>query len=143
MHGSYLTLQRLTKKGEPFIFGLEQQVAFADLKRRLTQADTLGYFDCTARTKIIIDVSPVALEVVYLQEQKGENRREISYVSRSLSGIERQYSQMEKEAPEIVWACERGFMCIFMEWILHGGQTASLWILSTQLTSDVTGGSCQ
>ena len=37
-------LRRLIKKGEPFIFGLEQQVAFADLKRRLAQADTLGYF---------------------------------------------------------------------------------------------------
>jgi len=85
MHGSYLTLGRLTKKGEPFIFGLEQQVAFADLKRRLAQADTLAYFDCTARTKIITDASPVGLEAVYLQEEKGENRREISYVSRSLS----------------------------------------------------------
>ena len=29
-----------TKKGEPFIFVPEQHVAFADLKRRLAQADT-------------------------------------------------------------------------------------------------------
>ena len=33
-------LRRLTKKGEPFIFVPEQHVAFADLKRRLAQADT-------------------------------------------------------------------------------------------------------
>ena len=51
-------LRRLTKKGEPFIFGFEQQVVFADLKRRLAQEDTLGYFDRTARTKIITDASP-------------------------------------------------------------------------------------
>ena len=35
-------LRRLTKKGEPFIFGREQQVAFADLKRRLTQSRHIG-----------------------------------------------------------------------------------------------------
>ena len=99
-------LRRLTKKGEPFIFGLEQQVAFADLKRRLAQADTLGYFDRTARTKIITDASPVGLGAVLLQEQKGENRV-ISYASRGLSEVERRYSQTEKEALGIVWACER------------------------------------
>lgn len=33
-------LRRLTKKGEPFVFGPEQQAAFAELKRRLTQAET-------------------------------------------------------------------------------------------------------
>ena len=99
-------LRRLTKKGEPFIFGLEQQVAFADLKRRLAQADTLGYFDRTARTKIITDASPVGLGAVLLQEQKGGNRV-ISYASRGLSDVERRYSQTEKEALGIVWACER------------------------------------
>ena len=44
-------LGRLAKKGEPFIFGLEQQLAFADLKRKLAQADTLRYFDGKARTR--------------------------------------------------------------------------------------------
>ena len=99
-------LRRLTKKGEPFTFGLEQQVAFADLKKRLAQADRLGYFDRTARTKIVTDASPVGLGAVPLQEQKGENRV-ISYVSRGLSDAERRYSQTEKEALGIVWACER------------------------------------
>ena len=62
-------LRQLTKKEEPFIFGLEQQVDFADLKRRFAQADTLGYFDRTARTKIITDASSVGLRAVLLQEQ--------------------------------------------------------------------------
>ena len=84
-------LRRLTEKGEPFIFGLKQQLAFADLKRRLAQADTLGYFDRTARTKLITDASPVGLGAVLLQEQKGENRV-ISYGIRGLSdgGIRKQ-----------------------------------------------------
>ena len=96
----------LVMVAEPFTFGLEQQVAFADLKRRLAQADTLGYFERTARTKIITDPSPVGLGAVLLQEQKGENRV-ISYTSRGLSDVEQRYSQTEKEALGIVWACER------------------------------------
>ena len=99
-------LRRLTKKGEPFIFGPEQQVAFTELKRRLAQADTLGYFDRTAKTKIITDASPVGLGAVLVQEQKGENRV-ISYASRGLSDVERRYSQTEKEALGVVWACEK------------------------------------
>ena len=94
------------KKEEPFTFGLEQQVAFADLKRRLAQANTLGYFERTARTKISTDASPVGLGAVLLQEQKGENRV-ISYTIRGLSDVEQRYSQTEKEALGIVWACER------------------------------------
>ena len=99
-------LRRWTEKGEPFIFDPEQQVAFADPMKRLAEADTLGYFDRTARTKIITDASPVGLGAVLLQEQKGENHV-ISYASRGLSDLERRYSQTEKKALGIVWACER------------------------------------
>ena len=62
----------VAKMGEPFILGLEQQVAFADLRRRLAQAHTLGYFDRTAGTNIITDTSLVGLGVVLLHEQKGK-----------------------------------------------------------------------
>ena len=99
-------LRRLTKKGEPFMFGPEQQAAFAELKQRLTQAETLGYFDCSAKTKIIADASPVGLGAVLVQEHKGENRV-ICYASRGLSEVERRYSQTEREALGLVWACEK------------------------------------
>ena len=99
-------LRRLTKKGEPFVFGPEQQAAFTELKRRLTQAETLGYFDRNAKTKIIADASPVGLGAVLVQEHNGENRV-ICYASRGLSEVERRYSQTEREALGLVWACEK------------------------------------
>ena len=43
---------------------------------------------------------------VLVQEQ-GDEHRIINYESRSLSGVERRYSQTEKEALAIVWFCER------------------------------------
>ena len=99
-------LRRLTKKGVRFEFGEEQKNAFNELKRRLSSAETLGYFDKDAKTLIIADASPVGLGAILIQEQQGR-KRVISYASKSLSAVERRYSQTEKEALAVVWACER------------------------------------
>ena len=99
-------LRRLTKKGVHFEFGEEQKNAFNELKRRLSSAETLGYFDKDAKTLIIADASPVGLGEILIQEQQGR-KRVISYASKSLSAVERRYSQTEIEALAVVWACER------------------------------------
>ena len=99
-------LRQLTKSGESFVGGPEQQQSFDELKKRLSSAETLGYFDKNAPTKVIADASPVGLGAVLVQEQGGE-LRVISYASRSLSDTERRYSQTEKEVLAVVWACER------------------------------------
>ena len=96
----------LTKSGESFVWGPDQQQSFDELKKRLSSAETLGYFDKNAPTKVIADASPVGLGAVLVQEQGGE-LRVVSYASRSLSDTERRYSQTEKEVLAIVWACER------------------------------------
>jgi len=99
-------LRRLTKKGVRFEFGEEQKNAFSELMRRLSSAETLGYFDKNAKTLIIADASPVGLGAILIQEQQGR-KRVISYASKSLSDVEKRYSQTEKEALAVVWACER------------------------------------
>ena len=99
-------LRRLLKSNEPFIWGDEQQESFDKLKSLLADADTLGYYDMNAKTQVITDASPVGLGAVLVQEQGGEYRV-ICYASRSLTDVERRYSQTEKEALAIVWACER------------------------------------
>ena len=80
-------LRRLTKKGVRFEFGGEQKKAFTELKRRLSSAKTLGYFDNDAKTLIITDTTPVSLGTVLIQEQQGV-KRIISYASKSLSNVE-------------------------------------------------------
>ena len=109
-------LHRLTKKGVRFEFGDEQRKAFTELKKRLSSAEILGYFEKDAKTLIITDASPVLLLLLLLspvglgaaliQEQHGV-KRIISYASKSPSDVEKRYSQTEKEALAIVWACER------------------------------------
>ncbi|XP_062609444.1 uncharacterized protein K02A2.6-like [Saccostrea cucullata] len=100
------SLRELTRKNSVFRRGKSEQESFVELKRRLADAKTLGYYDKSAPTKVIADASPVGLGAVLVQEQNGEHRV-LSYASRSLSDTERRYSQTEKEALALVWACER------------------------------------
>ena len=99
-------LRRLTRKNASFHWGSEQQESFDKLKLLLSNAETLGYYDVNAETQVISDASPVGLGAVLVQKQNNEHRV-IVYASRSLSDIERRYSQTEKEALGLVWACER------------------------------------
>jgi hypothetical protein len=99
-------LRRLTRKDTPFCFGPEQKAAFRALKQSLASAQTLAYFDKTAPTKVIGDAGPVGLGAVLVQEQK-DGPVAVCYASRSLTDCERRYSQTEKEALGLVWACEK------------------------------------
>ena len=88
------------------MFGGEWKKAFQELKERLAYAETLGYFDKDAPTQVIADAGPVGLGAVLTQKQKN-GPRVICYASRSLTDTERRYSQTEKEALALVWACEK------------------------------------
>ncbi|KAK7104470.1 hypothetical protein V1264_019182 [Littorina saxatilis] len=100
------TLRKLTRQEVTFRWGKDEEEAFCTLKADLAEAVTLGYFDTQAETRIVADAGPVALGAVLIQHQNGEDRV-ISYASRSLSDVERRYSQTEKEALGLVWACEK------------------------------------
>ena len=105
-------LRELLRKEAKFEWGLPQQESFEKLKQLLASAETLAYFDIHAPTQVIADASPVGLGAVLVQEQNGESRV-ICYASRSLSDVEKRYSQTEKEALGLVWACERFNMYLY------------------------------
>ena len=99
-------IQELMRKGVKFVWGEEQKTAFERLKRMITHANVLAYHKVSCRTRIIADASTVGLGAVLTQLQE-DIWRVIAYASRSLSDVERWYSQTEKEALALVWACER------------------------------------
>ena len=99
-------LKHLAKAGTPFVFGKEQREAFVELKKRLSNSETLGYFDKDAPTQVVANASPVGLGAVLTQMSK-DGPRIISYASRGLTNTETSYSQTEKEALALVWACEK------------------------------------
>ena len=75
------------------------------LKNELARAEILGYYEKDAEIRVITGASPVGLGGVLAQKQQGEFRV-IMYASRSLTEVERRYSQTEPEVLAIVWACE-------------------------------------
>ena len=84
-----------------------QESAFNTLKDRLSSFKVLAYFNKDARTQVIADASPVGLGAVLVQQQTDGNFRPVYYAAKSLTDVERRYSQTEKEALALVWACER------------------------------------
>ena len=84
----------------------EQQSAFDKLKELITITSALAHVDVNRKTRILVDVSPVGLGEVLIQLQRVE-WRVIAYASRGLTVVERRYSQTEREALSLVWACER------------------------------------
>ena len=74
----------------------------------LTSEATIAYFDPHKETELTTDASPVGLSAILSQRTPGQNDCQvIAYASRSLSDVERRYSQTGKEALAIVWAIER------------------------------------
>ena len=105
-------LRKLTRKDEKFIWGKEQEHAFEKLKELITKSETLAYFDQNSPTRIVCDAGPTSLGAV-LTQLHSNSWRVISYASRSLTPVERKYSQTEKESLAIVWAVERFNLYVF------------------------------
>ena len=63
------TLRRLARKGEPFVWGEEQEISFQKLKGQVACAPVLAYVDKNTFTRVIADASPVGLEAVLMQDK--------------------------------------------------------------------------
>lgn len=99
-------LRTLSRKKE-FSWSKAEEVAFQKLRNVLSDKSSLGFYNPNDETAVITDASPVGLGAVLIQYSKSKVPRVICYISRSLSDVERRYSQTEKEALALVWACER------------------------------------
>ena len=100
-------LRRLTRKNVKYTWTEAQESAFNTLKDRLSSSKVLVYFNKDAHTQVIADASPVGLGAVLVQQHTDCNFRPVYYAVKSLTYVERRYSQTEQEALALVWACER------------------------------------
>lgn len=100
-------LRELLKKDEKFIRGPVQEQGFQKLTSALAKIPSLSYFAPNNRTWLIADASPVSFGAVLLQFNNDHDPKIIEFASRSLTDVEKQYSQNEKESLVLVWAVER------------------------------------
>lgn len=97
----------LLRAGNNFSWTDKQKQAFEDIKQAICEISHLGYFNTQDKTILIADASPSGLGTVLLQENSTGLRRIIAYASKTLTDLERKYSQTEKEALALVWAVDR------------------------------------
>ena len=67
----------------------------------------MAYHRQGASIRLTTDALPVGIGAILEQEQEGGSYRRIYYASRKLSKVEKRYSQFEREALAVSWACEK------------------------------------
>ena len=97
-------LTELTKK--EYVGQQQHENAFQELKKALTRTPVLRYFDSALKSQLHVDASPVGLCVILTQTDKDGTEQTVQYASRALTPVEQRYSQTEREALAVVWACE-------------------------------------
>ena len=90
-------LRHLTRAGVKWSWTSVHQKAFDSVKSMLTSDCLMSHFDPSAKTHLKVDESPFGLGAVLLQGS-GDDVRPIAYASRTLTDVERRYSQ-RRERP--------------------------------------------
>ena len=101
-------LRELTKQESEFHWSAVHDEAFKKIQSMLTQAPILRYYDLDEEVTIEADASDYGLGAVLLQ-----NKKPVEFASRVLTSTERRYSQIEKEALALTFACERFNQYVF------------------------------
>lgn len=89
-------LNALLKEDVPFTWTDIQQRAFQKIKKLLTQAPTLAYYDYKKKILIQADASSYGLGAALIQIDNNGNREIVAYASKSLSESEKKFSQRKK-----------------------------------------------
>jgi len=95
-------LRALSKKDTLFTWESSQQAAFEPIKKEITSAPVLAYFDQSKACTVQSDASKKGLGAVLIQDGKP-----VIYASRTLTETEQRYSNIERELLSVVFALER------------------------------------
>ena len=107
-------LRELTHKNSVFAWSGKHEESFGHLRRALSNAPTLAYFDTMKDTALLVDASPVGLAAILVQQTPNSTKvQTVGYASRALTSVEQRYSQTEREALAVVWACEHFHIYVF------------------------------
>uniref|UniRef100_A0A3Q1FEY5 Reverse transcriptase/retrotransposon-derived protein RNase H-like domain-containing protein n=1 Tax=Acanthochromis polyacanthus TaxID=80966 RepID=A0A3Q1FEY5_9TELE len=99
-------LRDLLLKKNCWVFGVVQDKSFQDLKVALTSPPLLAVNDPNRDCKVTADMSSYGLGG-FLLPNWGEEWRPVAFMSWSLTPTEQRCTQVEKEALDLTWACER------------------------------------
>ncbi|XP_054259897.1 uncharacterized protein K02A2.6-like [Macrosteles quadrilineatus] len=90
-----------------FVWGKTQNIAFEEIKSLLASAPQLAFYDSSRPTMVSADSSQTGLGGVLFQQQVDNKWKPISYISRTLTESEKNYSNIEREALAVTWSCDK------------------------------------
>ena len=91
----------------PWNWGIQQEEAFKEIKKILSNTPVLALYDPKAEAKIRTDASSYGLGAILMQKQSNHQWQPVAYTPRALSPTEQRYAQIQKEALGIMWGCEK------------------------------------
>ena len=95
-------LTRLKDKNVEFQWLDQHSIAMSAIKKFLTEAPVLRYYDVSKPVTVQCNASQSGLGAVLLQDGQL-----LCYASRALTDTESRYAQIEKELLAITWACDK------------------------------------
>ena len=101
-------LRDLLKEDNQFLWDAAQERSFQKLKKTISEAPVLKFFDPKDSVEIQCDASDRGLGCCIMQ-----NGQPCAYASRSMTDTEVHYAQIEKEMLSIVFAVERFEQCVY------------------------------
>ena len=106
-------LRKLIKENTRWNWGTKEKAAFHKLKTIVTSDLCITHFNPARETILITDAGKEGLGAILAQKQDNDCIKPISYASRSLTKQEMKYSQTEREALGVVWACEHYHLYLY------------------------------
>lgn len=99
-------LYSLLEKGAKWTWGAKEDAAFKKAKTALCSAPVLTYFNPELELLLECDASPYGVGATLFHRINGEDRP-IGFRSRTLTSVERKYSQIQREALALVFDVTR------------------------------------
>ena len=96
-------LHKLTRKGQQWNWVKEEQEAFESLKDLLRTNNVLARYDPSLELDIFCDASKVGIGAVLFHRYSNGSERPIANVLKTLTDMQRRYSQIHKEALAVVF----------------------------------------
>lgn len=128
-------LTTLLKKNAPWRWDQPQRGAFKSLKSWLTEEAVVALPDLNRPFIIETDASGIGIAAVLLQEKDG-HLRPVSFISRTLTEAESNYTVQEWECLAVVWALDKFRPYIeFAHFEVHCDHASLSWMFHTEQTS--------